>query len=453
MVDYFIGNSAGNGDANAGDGIILVSAFLDDYFDLGQFGFAPPDNARIKLDAVLTGEFLVTKAGFTNEVVAGSAVEGNFSLAVKVTTPDENVVQSTAFVVGVTGLTIFFDQSTLVVAPAVLGDLVLDTFQDLERDFFANLNGQRPIIPWIIELKDVRHYSQIVVGGVFQVELNDPFLVAPDFQEIDDAVFAGFGARPGRIGMVIDDDGETRLRFRDPEPNEVVVVREGCEVLRWDATVGAWLPYRTLPQRALDGQFAFELFDSQGVYDFYAKLVGLVQSQLTYDTTRLRDFVDSLQVPDAFVALLADNFGLRVDTALPVDQRRELIRQFIRIQRAKGGDQSIRDALLTLGFRGYANNIWVIPGGGSFDYIEKPIGYDVEPAATYFPASQVSIHLNDLVGNPLQAIDDATRQTVASFLVENVLPAHVRIRLFVTDTPVADPEGIEVSDELTITTV
>lgn len=255
--------------------------------------------------------------------------------------------------------------------------------------------------------------------------------------------------------MVIDEGGGTlALRFRDPDPGEVIVVKDTCEVRRWNAASGLWEEYRTQPQRNLDGQLAFQILDADGVYDYYAKLCGLCMAQWMYDTKRLRDFLDPTGVPDQYVSLLADNFGLGITYETPADQKREFIRQFIQIQKSKGTAGSFVQALRMLGYTGYANNIWVIPGGDPSAYIEKPIGYDVGPPTTYYPASQVSIHLNDLGGDPLQVIDDAIKEEVAEFLVLNVLPAHVRIRYFATDHSVtSEPEGVTVADSLAISQV
>lgn len=225
----------------------------------------------------------------------------------------------------------------------------------------------------------------------------------------------------------------------------------GCEVLRWDGE--RWRPYTTQPQRNLDGQMVFQLLDPDGVYDYYAKLAGLCLSEWLYDTKRLADLSDPRTVPEPWIPLLGDNFGLIGDTQYPPDRQRVFIRQFVELMRAKGIPQAIVDALTILGYTGYGTHVWVIPGGSSTDYIERPFGYDVlPPPGPYHPASQVAIHVSDEDGNPI-IIDDGLRQTIGDFLMRFVLPAHVRVRYFVTDVPVGPVEEISISDSLSITNI
>jgi len=435
------------------DRVVTAQAYLYHWMDNGEFGSVWPHNPRLKSDVqVLGGELPLTVAGPDPLVTGTVVVSGSFVTNAVIT---DNVVESPGFPLGTTGLNIKLDQPTIVVAPAVLGELVLFTFTDLTRDIFADQAGVRPSFPWLIYYDQVDHYGFVTVGGVWQINENEPFIVASDFDPVNDTTFASFGALANRIGMVIDDGtGTLALRFRDPDPWEVVVIKDTCEVRRWNATVGIWETYYTQPQRNLDGQFVFQLLDPSGVYDYYAKLCGLCMAEWSYDTARLRDFLDPTEVPDGYVSFLAHNFGLGVLYETPAQQKREFVRQFIEIQKAKGTAQSFVQALRMLGYTGYVNNVWVIPGGGPNDYIEKPIGYDVDAPSTYYPASQVAVHVNALNGDPLQVIDNAIKQEVAEFFVLYVLPAHVRIRYFVTDHSVTSaPEGVTVADSLNISQV
>lgn len=225
-----------------------------------------------------------------------------------------------------------------------------------------------------------------------------------------------------------------------------------CELLRWNGE--EWEAYSSQPQRNLDGQVVFQVFDAAGVYDYYAKLAGACLAEWQYDTKRLADLADPRTVPEDLIPLLGDNFGLVGDTDYPPDRQRVFIRQFVELMRKKGTPQAIVDALTILGYTGYGTHVWVIPGGSSTDLIERPFGYDLlPPAGPYHPASQVAIHINDEDGNPI-IIDDGLRQTVGDFLMRFVLPAHVRVRYFVTDIPVgASAEGVGVSDSLGISNI
>lgn len=458
MAARFIGNSSGNGDASAGTGIIVVP-FVVEWFDQGSLGLAPPFNPKIKTDVKLLGTLRITRFGpsktLTVPVVLASASltsTTGFKLACKVT---NKAITPTFFLVGLTRLVLFLRES-IVFAVFLDVDLVLQTYPLLTREFFALRDGVRPSFPWLIYGPDVTHYSQIKIGTTYQKPVDQPFLIDGDVDLSQDPIMVSIGGNPNWIGMVLQEPVNgvpvTVVRFRAPEQDEVIVRAATCEILRWNGT--AWVAYSTLPQRAMDGQLVLQLFDEDGVYDYYAKVLGLLLAEWQYDTDHLRTFIDPQTCPDAFVSLLADNFGLSIVNETPVDEKREFIRQFVILQKEKGVDQSYRDALRVLGYTGYVNTVWVIPGGGPSAYIEKPIGYDNDPPSTYFPASQVSVHLNDIDGEPLVVIDDGVRADVADFLARYILPAHVRIRFFATDVPVrATDESATVSDSLVITQV
>lgn len=452
MTAYYVGNSSGNGDANAGTGVVVVP-FVLEWLDQGDFGFVPPHNPRLFPHVILTGNVRLTRFGVSSNVIATPVVlTGSFRLACKITTTTTNVP---FFLVGLTHLVLFLDEA-IVFATFLGGELRLQTYGMLTREFFALRDGVRPSFPWSIYVKDIRHYSQIKIATTFQQPIDRPFLIAADFDPVSDPILVALGGKPNWIGMVLEQLVNNLpvqvVRFREPELYEVVYVVPTKEVLRWEET--AWVAYSTMPERAVDGQLVLELFDPEGIYRYYARLLGLLLAEWQYDTAHLRTLIDPISCPDAFVSLLANNFGLDISNETPTDRKREFIRQFVLLQKEKGTDQSIRDALRVLGYTGYAAHVWVIPGGTSSDYIEKPLGYDNDPPVTYFPASQVGIHLNDLDGEPLTVIDDGVRADVADFLGRYILPAHVRVRFFSTDIPVrASNEAVAITDSFTITDV
>lgn len=465
MAAFFIGNSSGNGDVNAGTGIIVVP-FEVYWFDQGSLGLADPFNPKVKIDFVLTGSVRVIRFGVTAPAtvtvpfVLGTASlvsADGFRLSCRITSATTDVP---FFVVGLTRLVLFLDEG-IVFAVFLGGELLLETYPMLTREFFALRDGIRPSLPWLIYADGLTHSGQIRIGSVYQQPVDRPFRISGDVDLSQDPLLAPMGGKPNWIGMVLEQDVNGSpvqvVRFREPELFEVIVIAPqsaGAEMLieRWNGTT--WEAYSTMPERAMDGQFVLQLFDPTGIVHYYARLLGLVLAEWQYDTEHLRTFIDPVTCPDQFVSLLADNFGLGVKHETPVGQKRELIRQFVALQKSKGVDQSVRDALRVLGYTGYATHVWVIPGGGPGDYIEKPLGYDNDPPSTYFPASQVGIHLNDFDGEPLTVIDDGMRADVADFLGRYILPAHVRIRFFATDIPATSvDEAVTVSDSLVITQV
>lgn len=459
MATFYIGNSSGNGDVNAGTGVIAVP-FVVEWFDQGNFGFAPPHNAKIQAHFVLGGTLRVVRRAVDSPVISvpvtvtSARALGAFRTVAKIT---DRTVTSPVFLTGKFALSIFLRES-IVFAVFLGGDLPLQTYGALTREFFNDLTGIRQSFPWIIYRKGLTHYSQIKIGTTYQQPVNKPFLMSASIDVSQDPFLSSLGGQPNWIGMVLEQEVNGSpvqvVRFRAPEPFEVIVVAPQeaggpIEILRWDGR--AWTPYSTLPERAMDGQQVLQLFDREGVYQYYAQILGLMLAQWQYDTAHLRALIDPLTCPAPLVSLLANNFGLDILNETPEDAKREFIRQFVRLQKTKGVDESVREALRVLGYTGYAMHVWVIPGGGPSDYIERPLGYDVLPPGAYFPASQVAIHMNDLDGEPLVAIDDGQRADVADFLMRYILPAHIRIRYFATDIPVTTTdEAVTVSDALVI---
>lgn len=447
-----------------GSELLVAGTFLEWFAETptggGDFGFGGDvtHRPRVRARAVLTGSLKQSAylgAGDPTPnaklVLATSALTGTLKVHAKI---QNNVIQSLGQVSGLTALTIFLTGEINAVA-VVTGTTTSTVFPELDPEVLVNVLGRRPCFPLLIYLDEVTHVGNLSVNGAYVVDLYQAFLVSPDFLPIPGDFMTDRGALPNSIGMrVMTDvqgDGieEEALLFRRPFENEVVCVKDGVEVLRWSETDQAWKPYRTTPQRALDGMRLFEVLDPDGIYDYVAKILGLKFWQLGRDTARIIDFIDPLLCPDQYVAILARNFGCPVDADAPIEEQRESIIQWIPLMQLKGTEQSVAVALKSLGFMGYATQIWVTPGGAADAFQERPFNFDDSlPSGSpteFYPASQVAIHLNNLDGTPLLVIDDGTKQKVAKFLVENVLPAHVRIRTFTTDSLIGS-ERVAVDD-------
>lgn len=454
---YYIGKSY-----IPGSEILSAGTFLEWFAETptggGSFGEPPPDNARIRARGILSGS-LVQDAylGVGDPFAGANIVEGVATLTGSLIVSakiQNNVLQALSQLDGLTALTLFLTGDINAVA-VVTGDVRSIAFPELDPEVLVGVLGRRPCFPLWIYLTDVTHVDNLQVDGQFVVGLYQAFLVSPDFDPSPGAFLTDRGALPNSIGMrvVMDIQGdgidEEVVLFRRPLENEVVVVLDGAVVLRWNESEQAWKSYRTITQRALDGVRLFEMLDPAGIYDFYAKMLGLKYVQLAVDTDRILDFIDPTLCPSAYVPVLARNFGCPVDSQQPEEEQRELIRNWIPLMQIKGLPQAVPVALRTLGFSGYATHIWVKPGGEADEFIERPFSYDnTLPSGSpdeYYPASQVAIHLNNPDGSPLLVIDSGTKLTVAKFLKENVLPAHIRIRTFTTDTPVG-AEAVAVDD-------
>jgi hypothetical protein len=280
------------------------------------------------------------------------------------------------------------------------------------------------------------------------------------------------GGRPNRIGELhlvqpTNPTGAKYLTFTEPKNHQSVVVRDSAvTVKRWSENLSVWENYRTLPQRVLDGQMVWAQFDEDGIYDFWAKLLGLMYSQHMSDTRRVSSFLDPTAVPVEHLAHLAFTFGSGQTSDLDVTspdpdkkQLRTVLRRLLGQHRKSGLDQGIRDALLNLGYQGYAQEVWHHPvDPGSNPPYERPIGYkdsnfvtvflawlaanQTGTAPEYWPTSGLSIHVNQLDGEPLPVIGVEDKKRIARYLKRMVLPAQVYIRYFVTDYSVEDAVSI-----------
>lgn len=440
-----------------GSEILQAGTFLEWFAETptggGNFGDAPPHNARVRARAQLSGTLKQDAYLGADDPTPGSGiVEGTATLTgtLRVSARIQNTAaQGLAQLSGLGALTLFLQGEINAVA-VVTGLIRSITFPELPVEVLTPVLGHRPCFPLWIYKTDVTHVDNLSVNGQFVVGLYQAFLVGPNFLPTPGDFMADRGALPNSIGMrVVTDiqgDGvdEEVVLFRRPREGEVVVVLSGTVVLRWDDADGIWKTYRTLPQRALDGLRLFEVLDPTGVYDYYARMLGLKYVQLSLDTERILDFIDPNLCPTAYVPVLARNFGCPVNADSEEVEQRELIRNWIPLMQLKGLEQAIPVALRALGFDGYATAVWVKPGGAADEFIERPFTYDNTlpsgSADEYYPASQVAIHLNNPDGTPLQVIDSGTKLTVAKFLKENVLPAHVMIRTFTTDVPVGTEE-------------
>lgn len=441
------------------DRLLQAGTFLEWYFETsgggGEFGEGPPHFPRVGGHAVLSGA--LTKGGpaaDNPQLTATASVTGSLIVSAVITNAEllaaGNLFGGLQIAVSIVG--------EITAASFLAGDLIVALFPELSRDAIAQATGVRPCFPLLIYLDDVSHIGNLHEpdGVTPKLELNQAFRMAASYTAPPGEQLGLFGALPNSIGMrvLVDLEGdgieEEAILFRRPEENEVVALLDGT-VEKYDAESGAWVAHTTLPQRALMGMRVFEILDPNGIYDYYAKLVGLKYHQLAYDTRKILDFIDPELCPIELLPLLASNFGADIDADQPEILQREILRSWVPLMQIKGLDQAVRVALRMLGFSGYATQIWIKPGGSATDFIEKPFNYSNEfptpsDPTVYHPAAQVAIHLNELDGTPFVVIDDSTKQKVATFLKMNVLPAHVRIRTFTTDIVVEAEDAVVASD-------
>lgn len=397
--------------------------------------FRPLLSGTVDIAPSLLNGLRLANISITGSVLAVAAMPGGFALVTSI----QGAVYAVPLIDG---------SLPTQVIPIPTADLIGE-----EDDF------RRPILPWQVVLKDVDSFLSLSEdgGSTYKVGLLEPFLVSDQFANDEDDLLTRAGGLAGYVGILIDTDTGPALRFRPPYSGEIVVLLSDQSVWRWNVETASWEAHSTLPQRALAAQEHAQMLDAEGIYDFYAKILGLSLAELQYDSKRIQDLVDPVACPDRFLSLLLRNFGADdLDFEETPESKRELLRTFIGLMQQKGTPAAIVNGLRALGYSGYGTHVWVKPQGSVFDVIEKPFGYDLnapsDPVNDYYPTSQINVHLSQLDGDSVLVIDGTIQQRVARFLRQTSLPAHVSIKWFVSDRPVGT-DTVTASDTLTITPI
>lgn len=446
---------------------LSAGTFLEWYFETpgggGDFGEPAPHNARAGGHAVLTGSPLLGAVVAADPLLSAAAtanMTGGFVVNAVITNP---LLLGISFLTGGSQIAVGI-VGDVTAAAFLFGEVRETLFPELSPNARAEANdGIKPCLPLLIYIDNVSHIGNLHEpdGVTPKLALNQAFRMSATYSAPAGERLAVFGASANAIGMRVltdlEGDGieEEATLFRRPLANEVVVLLDST-VEKYNATLDTWVAFTTLPQRALSGMRVFEILDPDGIWDYYAKLIGLKYAQLARDTREILDFIDPDKCPVDQLPLLAENFGVDLLADSTERTQRELIRQWVPLMQIKGTPQSVIIALRILGFSGYATQIWTKPGATATEFIERPFGYSNEfPDQTdpnaFFPSPFVAIHLNDLDGTPLVVIDDLTKQLVATFLKRNILPAHVQIRTFVTDIEVG-ADDVTATDAVTVVT-
>lgn len=441
MTTYYIGQADGNLELCVGTAVLeplQAPAFLTNFTNAGGSTTTVVPVTLLPTVAPLFHPFIDSSLTTLVAEIVGSMTSGRLTLT------SDIVCLSAAVLPGAFSLLTSI-QGAVYGVPLMLGSLPTQTIPIPTADLIGEQNdGRRPVFPWIVVLRNVSSIYELTEDGGTTYKVNDlePFVVSDDFANDADDLLTRAGGLAGYLGIVLDTPSGKAIRFRPPYAGEVVVLKTDMSVWRWSVDEAAWAPHTTLPQRALNGLEALQILDADRIYDYYAKVMGLVLAKSQYDSKRILDLVDPVSAPDEFLSLLLNNFGADdFEFEESPEGKRELLRTFLGIMQRKGTPLSITLALRSLGFSGYASHVWAKPLGDPLDVIDKPFGYDqatpTNGATEYFPTSQINIHLAELDGDSILAIDSTTRERVARFLRRNVLPAHVFIKWFVSDRVLA----------------
>ena len=351
----------------------------------------------------------------------------------------------------------------------------------------ARALGYRSSHVLIVHAIETTHPDDLTAANL---QTGDSFLVSASYTGSPGDPFFDAGAKAGSVGLIAEDASATQFYiFREPIEKEVVwYVQRGSLIdvalYRWESE--AWIKYTSMPQRALAAMRIFEQLDPDGVYDYYAKIMGSAYWEWSYDSEFLLNFIDPQKCPAEFLPELARQFGLAVEHGEAEAVRRRRIELAIPEYKLKGLALAVFLRLRALGYIGYSHEIYVDPdasdnwwseidaptyikndiaargltgripsdsGEKGQDFIEVPHGYLSDAPSTYWPSSRVAVHINRSDGTPLLGLlaadIEAMKEEIAKQLVREVLPIHVDIRYYVTDAHVEDDQDtVMVADEL-----
>lgn len=124
----------------------------------------------------------------------------------------------------------------------------------------------------------------------------------------------------------------------------------------------AWTAYRSLPERSLDGQMVFALMDPQGVYPYFARLLGFAYNALSYDTLVIANQYDASEASHFFLPYLAQQYGLKLAATDPLAVQRSKVNNAVQVFKKKGLADSVALRVRDFGYVGYAYEVFVNTG-------------------------------------------------------------------------------------------
>lgn len=384
-TNRFIGNAAahvldgsGSGligpDFNSGAHMLLTVAFKI----ARSFNGGDPNANFIDLNVELTGSNptfeIITNYNTINGIIFGTldlsvSFDLSFGGAIDIT-PELPI----AFIVAFS----MTENIDLEVEIVVTEDFFL-TRAGTNRDSEYELTGYRRSFPFLVYVLDA-----LTPLDVASVPPNRSFLVSAAFTGGPGDPFFEAGGAANYIGTVVTpQSGPSYFVFRQPIENEVVWYVPHAHdtdcMYRYernrDTGRFTWRAYRSQPQRNLDGQYAFSIFDPDGIYDYYACLWGALMFEWSYDTFVLTYQYDADKASHFYLPALAANYGLTLKQRDSEFIRRQKTKTAVQTFKLKGLDRGIETRLRALGFSGYAREIWVNTGAKALRLTLNYTGY------------------------------------------------------------------------------
>jgi phage tail P2-like protein len=253
---------------------------------------------------------------------------------------------------------------TIEVNPDLVGTIRVDRANRYTPEDRKESLGYRPSLPLLVNSMNVKTVADIAAANVAE---EGHFIISPLFTGGAGDTLYDQGAKPGSIGTKTLRGVTTIYVFRTPYENEVVwyvVIEADGDIHelgfhRWDGET--WQPYKTWPERALEGMQAFEVLDPDRIWEYYARVIGATQAEWTVDARAMLDFLDPDRCPLELLPELAGNFGLILDATEQEAVQRQKVRDAIPTYKLKGLPLAVELRLRSLGYTGYSREIWVNP--------------------------------------------------------------------------------------------
>jgi len=254
---------------------------------------------------------------------------------------------------------------------SLTGGFVVDRAGASSREAEYDGTGYRRSFPFLVYALHAK--NDVDIAGV---PPNRSFLVAADFLPSPGDPFSEQGAGANYIGTkIVPASGPAYLVFRKPEEWEVVYFvlharHESCLYryeLNRDTGRFGWNEYHSQPQRNLSGQYAFSIFDPDGIYEYYACMWGGLYFEWSYDSQVLALQYDADKCSRFYLPALAANFGFTLKHDDPLLVKRQKVKNAVPSFKFKGLEKGVELRLLSLGYRGYVREIWVNPGAKQWE--------------------------------------------------------------------------------------
>ncbi len=245
----------------------------------------------------------------------------------------------------------------LFVQVTMRGTQIGSTAAQINADAAYREAGHLPYFPDTIYALNVDSADDVA-----DIDFGLAFLMSGSFVGVSGNLFYESGANANFIGFKLGSAAVPRYVFRAPRQWEVIWSIPDSNVYRYelnrDTGMWSWSVYRTLPQRYLDSVQAFNLFDPDKIYDYYAKIVGAVQGQLSMDNASFARLRNPNFVPAALIPVAARAVGARFDASLDVAKQRAALGLAIPTARERGLSEAVTSYLRQFGYTGWAAEVW-----------------------------------------------------------------------------------------------